>query len=229
MVSESRPLPSSSATGRRWTWCESWALTSRRATTSAAPSRSQRSGPLLRPADPLERDQKGLIGGAGRLLQPDLTGAVAAEVRVVLGAGELGGLLGGRGCDELRMEQAAVTGHAAAGGADRLNDPVGKLAGDLPELPLEPGVAGRAGRVHRDRAELLPDREVRQETLRPGNGVEDFELLVALAILLGQVVGDLAGQPEGARAGVDDDGQPALTAPAPERLDGPVGHQACAV
>src|SRR5882757_961054 len=132
--SASRRSPNSSRTSGPWRWFASWASTSRRVTTWASPSRSRRSGP----ADPLERDQKGFVGGAGRLLQADLTGAVAAEVRVVIGAGELHCLLSRRGPRQLRVEHPAVAGHAAAGRADRLDHLIGHRSGDLAELALEP-------------------------------------------------------------------------------------------
>src|SRR5882724_6943470 len=100
--SASRRSLSSSPTRRLWTWFESWASTSLRGTTWASPSRSRRSGPR-RAADPLQRDQEGLVGGAGRALQADLAGPVAAQVRVVLRAGQLGGLLGRGRRGELRV------------------------------------------------------------------------------------------------------------------------------
>src|SRR4051812_31273395 len=100
------------------------------------------------------------------------------------------------------MEQAAVAGHPAAGGANRLMDLVRELGCDRPQLALEAHVPRRAGRMEGDRPELLSDLELRQKALRPGHRVEDLELIVALAILVREDVGDLARQAEGAGARV---------------------------
>src|SRR5215210_5352879 len=97
----------------------------------------------LRTADQLQRDHERLVRRAGPLLQRDLAGAVAADVGVVFGAGELRRLLGGRRRGQLRVQQPAVTGHAAAGRADRLHDLVRDRAGDLAQLPLQAEVARR--------------------------------------------------------------------------------------
>jgi hypothetical protein len=104
------------------------------------------------------------------------------------------------------MEQAAVARHPAAGGANRLDNLARHLAGDLPQLSLQPQVPGRAGRVDGDRPELLPDRKLGEQALRPGDGIEDVELAVPLPVLVREVVRDLAGETEGAGARVDDDG-----------------------
>ena len=182
-------------------------------------------GPAAR-ADPLERDHEGLIGGAGRLLQSDLAGPVAAQIRVVAAAGELGGLVGRRRGGELRMEHPPVPRHPAAGGPDRLDHPIGHRLGDLAEVPLEAHVPGGAGRVDGDGAEPLGDLEVREQPPRPGDRVEDLELAVPFPVLLVEPRW-LAGEAMGAGTRVDHDRQLALPAPAPELGDGAVRHQGC--
>ena len=102
-------------------------------------------------------------------------------------------------------------------------------AASASSLPVEAEVAGRAGRVDRDRAEPAGDLELRQQAVvRPRDRVEDLELRVALGVLLGQRRRRPRGEPVRARARVDHDRQLPPAAPAPQRLDGLVRHRGVA-
>src|SRR5436190_16781880 len=110
----------------------------------------------------------------------------------MLGADQLRSLLGGRRRGQLGVEQTPVARHPAACRADRLVHPLGHRRRDLAELALQTEMPGRTGRVYGDGAELAQDLEVREQALRPGDRVKDLELLVSLAILVGEPVGGLA-------------------------------------
>ena len=157
--------------------------------------------PLRRPGRPLERDQERLVGLARSLLQADLAGAVAADVRVVVGARQLRCLVGRRRPRQLRVEHSPVAGEAAAGGADRRLRLVGDRCAERLELAGQARVAGRARRVDGDRSEPGGHLQRRQQAVvGPRDRVEDLELRVALGVLLGQRRDDLGAETRARRS-----------------------------
>ena len=102
---------------------------------------------------------------------------------------------------QLRMQQTAVAGHAAAGRAGRHDHVVGDRLGDLAELLGQAELGDRAGRVQRHAGEPAVDVEVREQApVNPLDRVEQLDGLEALAQLVGQLGRDLPLDARGCRS-----------------------------
>src|SRR3954452_7819536 len=100
----------------------------------------------------LEQEQEGRVGTPGLAPERDLAVAVRADAGVEVAAFEIAADLAQRRRRQLGVQEPAVAGHAAAGGAGRDVDALGEPAEQRLEGALHAEVPGRARRMDRDRA-----------------------------------------------------------------------------
>ena len=124
---------------------------------------------------------------------------------------------------QLRMREAPVAGEAAAAGFDGNDDLVRAGAKRRGELRDQAELHDRADGVDGDARDASVDRKRGQKrVVGPKDGVDDPQRVEALPVGFGEGV-STGRKRVRARAGVDDDREPAGVAPKPGPLDRTIG------
>jgi hypothetical protein len=118
---------------------------------------------------------------------------------------------------------------AAAGCSDRHFDFLGQVTGNLPEYHGQAQMRHRAGGVDGDPLQRPGDRQVRQQVTTPGDGIDDREVFVIGPLVGVELRRDIFRQTQRAGGGIDNDGQCAAVAPAPQGVCDGLGHELVAL
>ena len=170
-------------------------------------------------AQPLEQVDERLVGLARSPAQADLAGPVGADVGVAVGGRDLGRLARGRRRGQLRVQEAAVAGEAAAGRRRRERRPPRRAPRRAARAsPSRPRWRRRAGRVDDRGPTRSPISRPGEQVARPRRSSRGSSISRGARRSPRSAARRLE-QAVGAGGRVDHDRQPAPVRPAPELLD----------